>query len=188
MLYLYGYSLCLIRQFGIIVGDQLVTEVDLRVEGSRDDMLYRYIVIGTTGADIDKLQLQYPADSANTSIPIGVADTISRLELQTRACPDQRFALVGYSQGAIVIHYTVPYINTTIQNSILAVVLFGDPALNLPTPQLGPELQSRLWENCATGDPVRPTPVLRNADLRRSAGTAPPCSHTCRTVSRQNRS
>jgi hypothetical protein len=86
-------------------------------------------------------------------------------------------------------HYVVPYINTAIQNSILAVVLFGDPALNLPTPQLGPELQSRLWENCATGDPVRPIPsVLRNADLRRSAGTAQTYSHTCRTVFRQNRS
>ena len=154
-------------------------------------MLYRYIVIGTTGADIDKLQLQYPADSENTSVPIGVADTISRLELRIKSMvPTQRFCPRRLaSQGAIVIHYTVPYINTTIQNSILAVVLFGDPALNLPTPQLGPELQSRLWENCATGDPVRPTPsVLRTADLRRSAGTAPPSSHICRTVFRQNRS
>jgi cutinase len=127
-----------IGPFGIVVGDTLVPEVAAKVPGSRG-----YAV-------------QYPADSKNSSIPIGVTDAIARLETQSKACPNQRFALVGYSQGAIVMHYVFPYISADIQSSILAFVMFGDPALNLPmTPPLPSIVQSRLWENCAPGDPVR---------------------------------
>jgi hypothetical protein len=86
-------------------------------------------------------------------------------------------------------HYAAVNISATIQSSILAVVMFGDPALNFPTPALGPVLQSRLWENCAMGDPVRRALFsLENADCRRYAGTARPSCRTCRTVFRESRS
>ena len=40
----------------------------------------------------------------SVSAPTGVDDTIKRLNAQSAACPAQRFALVGYSQGAGVMH------------------------------------------------------------------------------------
>jgi hypothetical protein len=40
------------------------------------------------------------------------------------------------------------------QNKILAVVMFGDPGLRRLSKELPAPLQSRLFENCAPGDPV----------------------------------
>jgi len=121
--------------FGVIVGDNLVAGVAKLVADSRG-----YAV-------------QYPADASGTSVSSGVADVVKRLTDQDKACPSQKFALVGYSQGAGVMRAAAPKIPSSLYPKILALVMFGDPALKrggrLPEP-----LQSRLFENCAAGDPV----------------------------------
>jgi cutinase len=85
--------------------------------------------------------------------PQGAIDVISRLKEQDAACPNEKFALVGYSQGAGVMHSAARRIPESIQQKIVAMVMFGDPALkrNFKFPPL---LQSRTLENCAVGDYV----------------------------------
>jgi hypothetical protein len=102
--------------------------------------------------------LQYPADATATSVSIGSNDTVQRLVAQDKACPDQKFALVGYSQGAGVMRRAAPSIPSSIlQSKILALVMFGDPGMKISTRQFPPVMQAKLFENCAVGDPVSTT-------------------------------
>jgi type IV secretory pathway VirJ component len=88
-------------------------------------------------------------------VSTGVTDVINRLTEQDKACPNQKFALVGYSQGAGVMRGAAPKIPQAIQDrKIAAVVMYGDPGLKRNA-KFPPALQSKLFENCAPGDPVR---------------------------------
>jgi cutinase len=100
--------------------------------------------------------VQYPADATATSVSTGSNDTVQRLVAQDKACPDQKYALVGYSQGAGVMRRAATAIPLNIQQTkILALVMFGDPGMKNPTRgQFPPVLQAKLFENCAVGDPV----------------------------------
>ena len=101
-----------------------------------------------------------------------MADVINRLNGQAKACPKQKFALVGYSQGAGVMHGALspaatPKLDTAVFDRILALVMFGDLAYQgqtgpsaLSTPTFPAPLYERLRENCAPGDPVRSTHAL----------------------------
>jgi Cutinase len=115
-------------------------------------------------------------------------DVIRRLNSQSKACADQRFALVGYSQGAGVIHGIFQGATRTYPNStgklpvlepqvipkILAIVTFGDPGfmgqdnsnprakLVFPIPK---DLQAKTMINCSHGDPVFVPGFLRLASL-----------------------
>jgi cutinase len=112
-----------------------------------------------------------------TSSSTGVDDTISRLNKQSKTCPQQKFALVGYSQGAGVMHGVFgpggpdprPKLDPDVIPKIVAVVMFGDPGFRVTTgamsrfmPQFPPPLQSKLKENCAAGDPVSDYKVLKS--------------------------
>jgi cutinase len=112
--------------------------------------------------------VQYPAYMNMTdSAPVGVIDVINRLNKQAKECPKQKFALVGYSQGAGVMHGALnptakPKLDTAVFDRILALVMFGDPAYQGSTgpdtsfvPTFPEPLYARLRENCAPGDPVR---------------------------------
>jgi len=87
------------------------------------------------------------------SAPTGVKDTVNRLTQQIKACPEQKFAIVGYSQGAGVMHSAAVKFDETMLKKVVAAVMFGDPgfrsANGFPTP-----IQARLKENCHPGDPV----------------------------------
>jgi len=123
--------------FGLIVGDPLVAAVKRQVPGARG-----YAV-------------QYPADATAQSAPTGRDDVVKRLEAQSAACPQQKFALVGYSQGAMVMRMAAPKIPAAIHSKILALEMFGDPGLRGGRLSSFPgDLTSRLYENCAKGDPV----------------------------------
>jgi cutinase len=111
--------------------------------------------------------LQYPADMSQTcvaenrngSVTIGANDIVDRLNKQSAACPSQRFALVGYSQGASVTRAASVRIDPAIYPKILALVMFGDPGLKSTqtirrSPAFPAALQSKLRENCASGDRV----------------------------------
>jgi hypothetical protein len=64
---------------------------------------------------------------ACNSESIGVADVVSHVVSQAAACPQQVFALVGYSQGADLMH------NATIQLNTY--------------PNIGPKGQFQRWSN-----------------------------------------
>jgi cutinase len=83
----------------------------------------------------------------------GATDVVRRLQEQAAACPQEKFALVGYSQGASVMHQAAARIPAAIQERVVAMVMFGDPGLKSASkfPAL---LQGRTLENCAVGDYV----------------------------------
>ncbi|MFJ1454995.1 cutinase family protein [Nocardia sp. N2S4-5] len=109
--------------------------------------------------------VNYPADLTDVfSVGKGSADLVAHLAYQAAACPDQRFILAGYSQGAVVVHTAL---GTGITNGIpgavrmdgelgarvSSVLLFGDPlrliGWSVPEPYLW-----RTADYCAAGDPI----------------------------------
>jgi cutinase len=87
---------------------------------------------------------------------MGVDDILKRLAQQSTRCPRQTFALVGYSQGASVMHEAAKSIPVSTYPKIKSLVMFGDPNLRLGL--LGDRfpvaLRGKVLQNCAVGDPV----------------------------------
>lgn len=90
--------------------------------------------------DVHVLDLDYPADTdVKEGGTIGVRTLIDVLNVQADACPDQRFVLLGYSQGALVVGdalavpdarmvgATVGAVSEEALDRVLAVVFYGDP-------------------------------------------------------------
>ncbi|KAL6158225.1 hypothetical protein ACJQWK_07990 [Exserohilum turcicum] len=86
----------------------------------------------------------------------GTQDIVQRLTSQSSACPNQTFSLVGYSQGASIMHRAAAQLPTSLFPKIKSVVMFGDPNLRLG--EVGDEfpegLQAKVLQVCAKGDPV----------------------------------
>jgi cutinase len=106
---------------------------------------------------------------------MGKDDILGRLNSQNKLCPEQKFVLVGYSQGAGVVHGVFgptgaampglrnprPELDKSVIPKILAVALFGDPGFKGTTgptgatiPVFPSEIQAKMIQNCAPGDPV----------------------------------
>jgi cutinase len=104
--------------------------------------------------------VQYPADRTPQSPETGALDVVNRLKKQTTACPDQKFVLVGYSQGARTIRKATarPDWDAKWNDKIVAVVTYGDPGQRNPVPRPAPAfpaaLQAKTALNCAKGDPA----------------------------------
>jgi len=131
--------------YGIIVGDPLFAAT-------------KALIPGLTGYPVN-----YPADLTCGSRQAGVKDTLLHLNTQAAKCPKQSFVLVGYSQGADVMHYAAANLRSQLYDRIVAVVMFGDPGNRGPkaispfggvTPAFPRDLAYKLRENCALGDPV----------------------------------
>jgi pimeloyl-ACP methyl ester carboxylesterase len=56
---------------------------------------------------------------------IGVKDVIDRVTNQSKECPKQKFALVGYSQGGGVVSSAAPKIPQELRSRVVALVLYG---------------------------------------------------------------
>lgn len=115
--------------------------------------------------------VDYPASLEPWSASLGNRDLVRHIKAQAAACPNQKFAAVGYSQGANVVANSVGVsslgaitgapIVAVIPNSIAprvtALVLYGSPMRGLPlfrpTAITGP-YQSRTLDDCAVGDPA----------------------------------
>jgi Cutinase len=95
-------------KFGIIIGDPLWKAVEK-------------LVPKASGYSVN-----YPADAAPCSRALGSQDVINRLKAQSSQCPNQKYALVGYSQGAGVIHAAMKDIDASLYPKIVALVMFGD--------------------------------------------------------------
>ena len=119
------------------------------------------LIPGTTGYTV-----QFKSDFSANSPAEGSADAIRHINSKTKACPQQKYVLSGYSQGAVVVHMAADKLDKSIlRNNIIATATFGDPG-QLATkakPGVSPggsvpawpdELQGKIKFNCNNGDPT----------------------------------
>ncbi|MFD3701822.1 cutinase family protein [Nocardia sp. NPDC058658] len=107
-------------------------------------------------------RVEYPADLlVPSTFSDGTRAMTAHLINQAAACPDQRFVLVGYSQGAVVTHAVlgsaaVPgawVLPPELSSRVVAVLLFGDP-MRLIGGTVTHLYADRTANYCAAGDPV----------------------------------
>ncbi|MEU9265597.1 cutinase family protein [Streptomyces sp. NPDC048251] len=136
---------------GLIVGDPVLSALQRKL----------------TGKTLSSYAVNYPADLSLTSAAQGNADLVNHVKAQATACPNQRYILVGYSQGANVVDNSIgissagavvgsPIVATlpaAVEPKVAAVLLFGNPIRALGKSVTG-TYQSRTIDFCATGDPV----------------------------------
>ncbi|WP_230194038.1 cutinase family protein [Streptomyces sp. NBC_00080] len=136
---------------GLIVGDPVFSALQRKL----------------TGKTLSSYAVNYPADLSLTSAAQGNADLVNHVKAQATACPNQRYILVGYSQGANVVDNSIgissagavvgsPIVATlpaAVEPKVAAVLLFGNPIRALGKSVTG-TYQSRTIDFCATGDPI----------------------------------
>ncbi|MFF4255345.1 cutinase family protein [Streptomyces sp. NPDC001663] len=131
------------------------------------DPVYSALQKKLTGKNLTSYKVNYPADLSLTSAAQGNADLVNRVNSQVASCPNQRFILVGYSQGANVVDNSIgissdgavvgsPIVATipaALEPRVAAVLLFGNPIRALGKSVTG-TYQSRTIDFCAKGDPI----------------------------------
>ncbi|WP_405856563.1 cutinase family protein [Streptomyces sp. NBC_01515] len=136
---------------GLIVGDPVFSALQKKI----------------TGKTLSSYAVNYPADLSLTSAATGNLDVVNHVNAQAAACPQQRFILVGYSQGANVVDNSIgissagavvgsPIVATipaVVEPKVAAVLLFGNPIRALGKSVTG-TYQSRTIDFCANGDPI----------------------------------
>src|ERR1700753_3826741 len=95
---------------------------------------------------------QYPADlNQGPGTNQGANDVAKRINSQLAACPNAKFALVGYSQGARVVRIGATKLNKAALDRVVAAVVYGD-AGDKPgarhAAKFPPELLAKLKDNC----------------------------------------
>jgi cutinase len=131
------------------------------------DPVYSALQKKLTGKSLSSYRVNYPADLSLTSAAQGNTDLVNHVNRQAAACPNQRFILVGYSQGANVVDNSIgissagavvgsPIVATipaALEPKVAAVLLFGNPIRALGKSVTG-TYQSRTIDFCAAGDPI----------------------------------
>ena len=131
------------------------------------DPVYSALQRKLTGKSLSSYKVNYPADLSLTSAAQGNADVVNHVKSQAAACPNQRFVLVGYSQGANVVDNSIgvssagavvgsPIVATipaALEPRVAAVLLFGNPIRALGKSVTG-VYQGRTVDFCAHGDPI----------------------------------
>jgi pimeloyl-ACP methyl ester carboxylesterase len=94
---------------------------------------------------------------------IGITDIVNRVTTKSKECPTQKFALVGYSQGGMVVSSAFPKIPADIRPKVVAMVLYGagtgaggvfggKGGSSAVSP--GDDIKQKTLANCAPGDMV----------------------------------
>ncbi|MEV5714912.1 cutinase family protein [Amycolatopsis mediterranei] len=137
---------------GLIVGDPVFSAVQNRLRPR----------------SVSGYRVDYPADLGEpASVQRGNTDLVNHVRSQAAACPQQRFVLAGYSQGANVVDNSIgissdgaivggPIVATIpadLAPRIAAIVLFGNPIRAIGRSVTG-TYQSRTKDYCALGDPI----------------------------------
>ncbi|MEV6628353.1 cutinase family protein [Amycolatopsis sp. NPDC051106] len=132
------------------------------------DPVYQAVRNSLRPRSLSSYPVDYPADLGEpASVQKGNTDLVNHVKAQAAACPQQRFVLVGYSQGANVVDNSIgvssdgavvggPIVATIpaeLAPRIAAVLLFGNPIRAIGRQVTGP-YQSRTKDYCAAGDPV----------------------------------
>ncbi|OHV41885.1 MULTISPECIES: cutinase family protein [Pseudofrankia] len=117
------------------------------------------------GRSVNSYAVNYAADIAQTSAGPGATDMTNHVTSVAAECPNTKFVLGGYSQGASVTDISIGIptflgsgktIPTNLAPRVAAVVVFGNPLAltggHIPTASqlYGPKSK----EFCALGDPV----------------------------------
>jgi len=138
-------------QLGAIVGDPVFAALQQAVPNKQ-----------LTGTAVN-----YPASLAPGSAGIGNTNLVAMVTSAMAACPNQRFVLVDYSQGANVVDNSLgvssagalvgspitAMLPAAAQAQVDAVLLFGNPIRALGKSVTG-TYQSRTIDFCAKGDPI----------------------------------
>ncbi|RSM72139.1 cutinase [Actinoplanes sp. ATCC 53533] len=157
---------------GVIVGDPVFSAIQRRA----------------SGATLTSHAVDYPASLSPTSPTDGNRALVDHVTSQAEECPDQRFVLVGYSQGANVVGNSlgvssqgaavggpvVATIPTAVRSRVEAVLVFGYPLRKLGRGITG-EVANRTLDICANRDTVcdpRGASVLAHLSYARDAGEA----------------
>ncbi|WP_290060852.1 cutinase family protein [Amycolatopsis solani] len=132
------------------------------------DPVYQAVQAALRPRTLSSYRVDYPADLGQpASVQKGNTDLVNHVKAQAAACPQQRFVLVGYSQGANVVDNSIgvssdgalvggPIVATIpaeLAPRIAAILLFGNPIRALGRQVTG-TYQSRTKDYCADGDPV----------------------------------
>lgn len=132
------------------------------------DPVYSALQGALAGKSTSSYAVNYPASLIEpSSVDQGNTDLVNHVTNQAAACPNQRFILVGYSQGANVVDNSIgissdgalvggPIVATipsALAPRVAAVLLFGNPIRALGRSVTG-TYASRTDDFCANGDPV----------------------------------
>ncbi|MFD3430097.1 cutinase family protein [Nocardia fluminea] len=136
---------------GTVVGNPVYAAVDDALSGT-----------------VDAYRVEYPASlDQPASVQKGNRDLVDHVVEQAATCPDQRFVLVGYSQGANVVDNAIgissagakvggPIVATLppqLEARIAAILLFGNPIRGIGKEVTGPYAE-RTFDVCNDNDPV----------------------------------
>jgi len=116
--------------FGVIVGDPLVARV------KRD----------LPGVNVRGYPVQYTASMLAAAT--GITDVGKRLTQQANECPNEKFALAGYSQGGMVVQGALGSIPANLRDKVVAVVLYGAGDGS----SVNAAFKTKTIANCAPGD------------------------------------
>ncbi|KAI5803921.1 cutinase [Geopyxis carbonaria] len=95
----------------------------------------------------------YPASADFVgSPPQGASDALKHMQETAASCPDTKFALGGYSQGAMVVHDV--NVSAELKAKVVAVAVFGDPYRTLTSAGWPTSSTDNVYSTCAEGDPV----------------------------------
>ncbi|KAL1957820.1 hypothetical protein VTO42DRAFT_5538 [Malbranchea cinnamomea] len=101
------------------------------------------------GESILVVGLIYPASFDIPESPeTGIRNLVTRIRSRAEQCPDIKFALTGYSQGADVIHHSLQQL-AELQDRIAAIAMFGDPLTSVGFP---PAYEGRVYNTCNSRD------------------------------------
>lgn len=103
--------------------DALVRRLDRRSDLSVRVTPIRYDAAGTTTLTA---YLRHTA--------AGARQMTARLRSEARACPDSRFALIGFSQGAQVVHGAATRMPASLARRVALVAMIADPRTNPADP------------------------------------------------------
>jgi len=117
------------------------------------------------GRSVGQYAVNYLADYAQTSAGSGATDLTNHVVSQAAACPNTRFVLGGYSQGASVVDIAIGMNTTLGRGSVIpaslsgrigAIAVFGNPS-RLTGQRIdvnGGVYASKAIDDCNFGDPV----------------------------------
>ncbi len=115
--------------------------------------------------------VNYPASYDFLAAADGAADATNRIAAVSQACPDTRFVLGGYSQGAAVVDMllgvpplgnkvgdvgSAPPMPQSLASKVAAVAVFGNPATKFGNPASValPPFTGKVIDLCNPGDPI----------------------------------
>lgn len=118
------------------------------VEDNKDFKAFKEALEKNVSVDLDFMDLNYPAVSITNfstilstyisagesyefgeSVEAGIEDLKNHISVESKKCPEKKFILGGYSQGAMVVSKALPNLSA---EKILYAGTFGDPKLYLP--------------------------------------------------------